>query len=101
MTMPWTVHPSASSRHLLLRAGAGEIVPDSLAAKLREEGVSCGWLRASGVLQDVELRAFDGTLATLGSARRIDRLEIWWPSGRRQIESNLDVDRVITIREQP
>jgi predicted DNA-binding protein with PD1-like motif len=67
----WTVHPSAATRHLLLRASAGEVLPDALAAKLREEGVECGWLRASGVLHDVELRAFDAALGSLGSPKRI------------------------------
>jgi predicted DNA-binding protein with PD1-like motif len=67
----WSVYPSAASRHLVLRASAGETIPDALSAKLREERVSCGWLRASGVLTDVELRAFDGELGTLGSTRRI------------------------------
>ena len=69
--MSWSVHPSAASRHLVLRASSGETIPDALSAKLREERVSCGWLRASGVLTDVELRAFDGELGTLGSTRRI------------------------------
>jgi predicted DNA-binding protein with PD1-like motif len=67
----WTVHPSAASRHLLLRASAGERLPEALTDKLRDEVVTCGWLRASGVLHDVELRAFDAELGTLGRARRI------------------------------
>jgi predicted DNA-binding protein with PD1-like motif len=67
----WTAYPSGASRHLVLRASAGEVLPDALANKLREQGVACGWLRASGVLADVELRAFDGELGTLGSTRRI------------------------------
>ncbi len=69
--MSWWAYPSATSRHLVLRASAGEIVPDALTARLRDEGVACGWMRASGVLADVELRAFDGELGTLGSTRRI------------------------------
>jgi predicted DNA-binding protein with PD1-like motif len=69
--MTWWVHPSSASRHLVLRASAGEILPDALAAKLRGERVACGWLRASGVVADVELRAYDGDLGTLGSTRRI------------------------------
>jgi predicted DNA-binding protein with PD1-like motif len=67
----WTVHPSTASRHVLLRASSGEVLPDALVERLRAEGVSCGWLRASGVLHDVELRAFDAELGTLGRARRI------------------------------
>lgn len=69
--MTWWVHPSSASRHVVLRASAGEILPDALATKLRDERVACGWLRASGVLADLELRAYDGDLGTLGSARRI------------------------------
>jgi hypothetical protein len=35
----------------------------------------------------------------LGSATRIDRIEIYWPSGQRQVERGLDVNRIVTIRE--
>jgi predicted DNA-binding protein with PD1-like motif len=66
-----SVHRSDTSRHLILRASAGDTLPDALATALRDEQVSCGWLRASGVLIDVELRAFDAELGTLGSTRRI------------------------------
>jgi predicted DNA-binding protein with PD1-like motif len=54
-----------------MRASAGEVLPDALATKLRDERVASGWLRASGVVADVELRAYDGELGTLGSTRRI------------------------------
>jgi predicted DNA-binding protein with PD1-like motif len=66
-----TVLASERSRHLVLRFSSGETLPDALVAKLHEEQVACGWLRASGVLADVELRAFDAQLGTLGSTRRI------------------------------
>lgn len=69
--MTWWVHPSSASRHVVLRASAGEVLPDALATKLRDERIACGWLRASGVVADVELRAYDGDLGTLGSTRRI------------------------------
>ena len=36
----------------------------------------------------------------LGTARRIARVEIDWPSGVHQVESDLDVNRAITIREK-
>jgi predicted DNA-binding protein with PD1-like motif len=64
-------HRSERARHIVLRLSAGEALPDALAEALREEQVTCGWLRASGVLADVELRAFDGELRGLGSARRV------------------------------
>jgi len=35
----------------------------------------------------------------LGSARKMERVEIRWPSGIRQVERNLDGGRVITLRE--
>ncbi len=69
--MTLQVHRSERSRHLVLRASAGELLPDALVAKLTEERVACGWVRASGVLADVELRAFDAALGRLGTARRI------------------------------
>ncbi len=37
----------------------------------------------------------------LAQARKIDRVEIEWPSGARQVEEHLDVNRVITLREKP
>ena len=36
----------------------------------------------------------------LGAARRIDRIEIHWPSGAQQVEKNLAANQVITIRER-
>ncbi|HEX8790471.1 MAG TPA: DUF296 domain-containing protein [Polyangiaceae bacterium] len=69
--MTWWVHPSNASRHVVLRASAGEVLPGTLVTRLRDERVACGWLRASGVLADVELRAYDGELGTHGSTRRI------------------------------
>jgi hypothetical protein len=35
----------------------------------------------------------------LGSAERIKRLEIEWPSGAKQFLENLPVDRYVTIEE--
>ncbi len=55
----------------MIRAGAGEVVPDALVAVLKRERIACGGLRASGVLAEGELRAFDGGLRTLGRTRRI------------------------------
>jgi len=37
----------------------------------------------------------------VAKAAKIDRVEIEWPSGARQVERNLDVNRVITLREKP
>jgi predicted DNA-binding protein with PD1-like motif len=65
------VHRSDKCRHLVLRVSAGEAIPDALVTMLRDEQVACGWLRGSGVLADVELRAYDADIGTLGSARRI------------------------------
>ncbi len=35
----------------------------------------------------------------LGSARRVDKIEILWPSGRRQVLTDLDMDRILKIEE--
>jgi predicted DNA-binding protein with PD1-like motif len=69
--MSFRVHHSARSRHLVLRASAGEVLPEALVARLNEERVACGWIRASGVLADVELRAFDARLGGFGGPRRL------------------------------
>jgi predicted DNA-binding protein with PD1-like motif len=65
------IHRSERSRHLILRVTAGDPLPSALVAGLREERVTSGWLRASGVLADVELRAFDTALGRLGQPRHI------------------------------
>ena len=50
---------SEKVRHVVLRGEAGDVLPDSLARALYEREVASGWLRASGVLTEVELRVFD------------------------------------------
>jgi predicted DNA-binding protein with PD1-like motif len=59
------------SRHLLLRAGPGDTIPESLVRELRDQAVTCGWLRGSGVLTEVQLRAYDADTGGLGPVRRI------------------------------
>lgn len=71
LSVPFQVLRSEKSRHIVVRLSSGELLPDALVARLRDEQVTCGWLRGSGVLVDVELRAFDSDLGTLGSTRRI------------------------------
>jgi predicted DNA-binding protein with PD1-like motif len=55
-----TVAASTKSRHLVLRLPMGERLPGALLVALREHGVACGWVRASGVLDDIELRGSIG-----------------------------------------
>ncbi len=59
------------ARHLVLRAGEGDVLPDDMNRVLSDQGVTCGWIRASGVLADVELRVFDGAIGGLAKSRRI------------------------------
>ena len=59
------------TRHLVFRASAGDTLPESLLQAFADQGVVCGWLRASGVLRDVELRAFDTTIGAPAGTRRI------------------------------
>jgi predicted DNA-binding protein with PD1-like motif len=65
------VHRSEQTRHLVLHVGGGESLLPVLAARLNDEQVASGWLRGSGLLADVELRAFDARLGRLGAIRRI------------------------------
>lgn len=64
-------HVSERSRHILVRGEAGEVLPDALARALHEREVACGWVRASGVLTEVELRAFASDTGKPGITRRI------------------------------
>jgi len=55
-----------------------------------------GEVRSGGsYLSQNDLRLHFG----LGAARRVDRIEITWPSGVHQVEEDLAPNRVITIRE--
>jgi predicted DNA-binding protein with PD1-like motif len=64
-------HPSEKTRHMVLRAEAGEVLPDALAKALDDSQVACGWVRGSGVLTDVQLRAFATELGAPAATRRI------------------------------
>jgi hypothetical protein len=50
---------------------SGVMLPDALASRLVDEQIMGGWLRASGVLADVELRAFDSQSGRPAAPRRI------------------------------
>ena len=50
---------TSSARHLLLRLSNPSKLPDSLLGALRDEVVLAGWMRASGVLSDVQLQDVD------------------------------------------
>jgi predicted DNA-binding protein with PD1-like motif len=64
-------HISEKSRHIIVRAEAGDTLPSAITRGLYECEVACGWLRASGVLADVELRAFSTEAGGLAPSRRI------------------------------
>lgn len=59
-----------SSRHLLLRLAEARL-PDAILGALRDEVVLAGWMRASGVLADVQIRAYDGRLRGHGPPRKL------------------------------
>ena len=67
----WTAYPAETARYVVLRASAGEPLPESLVTALRQARVASGWIRAAGVLRDVELRALDPQARSLGPPRRI------------------------------
>jgi predicted DNA-binding protein with PD1-like motif len=54
--MTFAAERSSNARHLVLRAAAGDAFPAALIAALLAENVKRGWLRAIGVLEDVDLR---------------------------------------------
>ncbi|MGO8994274.1 MAG: PPC domain-containing DNA-binding protein [Polyangiaceae bacterium] len=76
------------ARHLVLRAGEGDVLPDDVARVLTDQGVTCGWIRASGVLGEVELRVFDAAIGGLAEARRIAG-----PVQALSIEGSVGLDR--------
>jgi len=50
---------TSSARHLLLRFTQPARLPEAILAALRDEVVLAGWMRASGVLSDVEVTVVD------------------------------------------
>ncbi len=48
-----------------------------------------------GYMSTMDDRAHFG----LGAATRVDSLEVIWPDGRRQLLTDLDVDRMLTVRQ--
>lgn len=65
-----TVSTSAA-RHILFRLHTGAQVTEGLLGALRDEIVLAGWMRASGVLADVQLRALDPRANAAGPVRRL------------------------------
>ena len=62
---------TSSARHLLLRLSSPAKLPDSLLGALRDEVVLAGWMRASGVLSDVQIRVVDPRGVTASTPRHI------------------------------
>ncbi|HVH43795.1 MAG TPA: DUF296 domain-containing protein, partial [Labilithrix sp.] len=52
---------TSSARHVLFRLSDPARLPDALLGTLRDEVVLAGWMRASGILHDVRVRALGGT----------------------------------------
>lgn len=51
---------TSNARHVLFRLAEPARLPDALLGALRDEVVLAGWMRASGILQDVRVRALGG-----------------------------------------
>jgi predicted DNA-binding protein with PD1-like motif len=92
-------YPVEKVRHFVLRAGDGDAIPDDLTRVLGEEGVTCGWIRASGVLVEIELRVFDPMLGAPAESRRIagpvQALTIEGSIGRDRGESSIGLHAVL------
>jgi len=65
------VETSHTTRHIVLRAEVGDVLPDALVRMLREQRVLGGWLRGSGVLAEIELRAYGADIVGHGVGRRV------------------------------
>ena len=63
---------------------------------------------AGGFVQTAEVRSGGSYLSQsdlrlhfgLGSAAKVDKVEIAWPGGRVQVESGIVGDRVVSVRER-
>jgi predicted DNA-binding protein with PD1-like motif len=63
---------TTAARHLLVRFTQPARLPEALLAALRDEVVLAGWMRASGVISDIQIRALDPRTNTGSEPRRID-----------------------------
>ena len=70
--MSAVVASTTEARHLLVRLPEGTRLTQALGAVLRDEVVLAGWLRATGSVEDVELRTLDARTGTFGPPRRLE-----------------------------
>jgi hypothetical protein len=73
------------------RAGIGAKVRLTLAGRTQLREISPG----GSYLSTSDVRLYFG----LGSAARVDRLEIEWPSGRRQVLEDVPANQILTLEE--
>ncbi|MGH7282725.1 MAG: PPC domain-containing DNA-binding protein, partial [Polyangiaceae bacterium] len=62
---------SQTSRHIVLRFEEGESFPEAILDALREHGIAAGWIRASGIVSEAEIKAFRSDHRAYGTSRRI------------------------------
>lgn len=58
-------------RHLVFRLGPQDGLPEALTSVMRDAGVITGWIRAGGVLTDVDLRSYGAEIGGPAAERRI------------------------------
>ena len=62
---------TSSARHLLIRFAQPARLPEAILAALRDEVVLAGWMRASGVLSDVQIKTIPTREGAAAPVRRI------------------------------
>jgi predicted DNA-binding protein with PD1-like motif len=63
--------PIERARHLLVRMHPGDVLPDTLLQQMRDRQITGGWVRASGILNDVEVRAYSAEIEGPGGTKRL------------------------------
>lgn len=92
--------PAGANHWITLRLEGVKSNRSAIGAKVR--------VTAGGFTQLDEVRSGGSYLSQndlrlhfgLGAAAKIDKVEVVWPSGARQVETNLPVDRLTAIRER-
>ena len=92
--------PAGSARHFLQVRLQGETPQRAIGARIV---ATAGGVKqhvyhnpARGFMSSMDDRAHFG----LGGAARVDTLEVWWPDGRHQLLTDLEVDRTIVVRQR-
>jgi len=91
----WRNDSSPGSRWLIVRLAGTKSNRDGIGARITIGHQTRMVTTASGYVSSSDVRAHFG----VGDAKVVDRIEIAWPSGAKQVLEKVAADRVVTVTE--